>query len=99
MLPGCEILEARMLTEEGEPDSANRAVTLLADDNFGGALELRILVVNLVTIKKQDQVGILLDSAGFAQIRHHRALVVTVFDLAVDLRKRNHRQIEFLGQR
>ena len=74
--PPCgEILEARVLAEEGESHHADRAVALLADDDLGDALVLRLRVVDLVAIDEQDHVGVLLDRARFAQVRHHRPLV------------------------
>src|SRR5690606_13750430 len=56
------------------------------------------LVVVLVAVDEQDDVGILLDGARFAQVGHHRALVGTRFQRAVELGQRHHRHVELLGQ-
>src|SRR5690349_1885468 len=69
---GCgEALEARVLTEEGQANGTDRTVPLLADDDLRDALVLRLGVVDLVAIDEDDDVGVLLDGARFAQVRHH----------------------------
>src|SRR6185437_1992040 len=70
------ILELDVLAEEGQLDGVDGAVALLADDDFGDALVVGFLVVDLVAIDEQDQVGVLLDRARFAQVAHHRTLVI-----------------------
>ncbi|MNO09283.1 hypothetical protein D3C81_2323450 [compost metagenome] len=52
---------------------------MLADDQFGGASIGAFGVVNLIAVNKQDQVGILLDGARFAQVSQYRALVAALF--------------------
>src|SRR5882672_4288636 len=69
------VLETRVLSQEGELYGADGSVTLLADDDLGDALVGRILVVDLVAVDEEDHVRVLLDGPGFAQVRHHRALV------------------------
>src|SRR5665213_642911 len=56
-----EVFEAREFAEERQAHGADRPVALLADDDFGDALVLRVGVVNLVTIDEQDHVCILLN--------------------------------------
>src|SRR5690606_4473059 len=60
-----EVFKAGVLAEEGQPAGADGAVALLADDHLGDALVLGILVVDLVAVDEQDDVGVLLDGAGF----------------------------------
>src|SRR6202008_3592906 len=94
-----EILEARVLPQESQFHGPDRPVTLLADDDLRDALVLRVLVVDFVAIDEQDHVCILLDRSAFAQVRHDRPLVRTLLEAAVELRTREHRYSELLGQR
>ena len=72
--------------QEGQFDHARWAVTLLGDDDLGHAGFLAgVLGVVLVAVDEHDDVGILLDSAGFTQVTHHRALVGAGFHAAVEL--------------
>jgi len=53
------------------------------------------------TVRAEDEehdVGVLLERAGFAQVRHHRSLVRSLFELARQLRERNDRALEFTCQ-
>ena len=60
---------------------------------------LALLVVHLVAVDEQDEVRILLDRAGFTEIRHHRALVLALLQAPVELRARHHRHHQLLGER
>ncbi|MCY1217862.1 hypothetical protein D9M72_297920 [compost metagenome] len=71
---------------------------MLADDHLGHARLLRLLVVVVVAVDEHDDVRVLLDGAGFAQVAHHGALVGTRFHAAAELRQRDHRALQFLGQ-
>src|SRR5688500_9926792 len=92
------VLETRELAEEGEIDLADRAVTLLRDDELGEALSFRRRVVDLVAGDEEDDVGVLLDGARLAKVGHHRPLVLPCVDAAVELRQRDHRDFELLGK-
>ena len=61
----------------------------------------RLLVAEVVFLAEHEQhhIGVLLDRAGFAQVRKLRALVVAVLDLARKLRTRNDRHVEFFRER
>ena len=61
----------------------------------------RLLVAEVVFLAEHEQhhVGVLLDRAGFTQVRKLRALVVAVLDLTRELRQRHDRHVEFFGQR
>src|SRR5690606_40614280 len=54
---------------------------------------------DLVAVNEQDQVGVLLDGSGFAQVRQQRALVAALLESAVELGQSDHRAVELLGQR
>src|SRR5205814_3573741 len=83
-----EVGEAREAAEEGEIHPSDRAVALLADDDLGAALRLLLVRrVHLFAVDEEDHVGVLLDRARFAQVRHHRAAVVAGLDRARELRE------------
>src|SRR5713101_2892070 len=94
-----EIVEARILSTEGETYSASRTVALFADNDLRHPFILRICFVDLVTIDEHDDVSVLLNRTAFANIRHHRAPVGALLDLTVELREGDHRDVEFFGQR
>src|SRR5690349_19067967 len=95
-----EVGEAREATEEREVDLADRPVSLLADDHLGAALRLFLIrKVHLVAINEKDDVGVLLDRARLAQVRHHRPAVVALLDRARELRQSDNRDLELLGKR
>ena len=76
------------------------AVTVLTNDNFGNSLFFGILVVDLVSVNKQNQVGVLLDRTRFAEVRGLWSLVtVTGLQTAVQLRERDHGTLHFFRQR
>src|SRR5690606_14951595 len=81
----CEVFEACMLAEESQPDAADWTITLLGNDDFGGAFIRRVRVVNLVAVNEENQVSILLDRTGFAQIGHYRTLVRALFNATIEL--------------
>ena len=61
-------------------DFAGGAVTVFADDAFGHTFFISIRVVVFITIHEHNQVGILLDGTGFAQVGHHGAFVGAGFN-------------------
>src|SRR4051812_21939312 len=82
-----EVGEAREAAEERHIDAADRAVPLLADDDLGPPLRLLLVrKVHLVAVDEKDDVGVLLDRARLAQVRHHRPAVVSLLDRARELR-------------
>ena len=83
---GGEVLEPRQVLEEGQLDGVGRPVAVLGDDQLGDA-RLVVGVVVLGAMKKQDDVGILLDRARFAQVGHPRPFVFAVLDGPVELRE------------
>src|SRR5690606_3260884 len=83
---------------EGQANRTNRTVTLFTNNNFSRAFIGRVRVVDLVTVNKQDQVSILLNSAGFAQVTHYRTFVGALLQASVQLRQSNQGTIQFFGQ-
>ena len=66
---------------------------------FGVLAGLPALDIIFLAEHEQHHIGILLDRAGFAQIRKLRALVLPLLDLAGELGERKDRNIQLLGQR
>ena len=64
-----------------------------------GFQRLAHLVVVFLAVDEQHHVGVLLDRAGFTQVRKLRPLVVAAFHLTRQLRQRQDRHVEFLRQR
>ncbi len=58
----------------------------------------RDVQVIFLAIDEHHHVGVLLDGAGFAQVRQHRALVVARIDAARQLRQGQDGDVQFLGQ-
>src|SRR5688572_31372660 len=63
-----QVLEARELADEGEPDDAGRSVALLADDQLRHSLavgrRLALVRVQILPVDEEDHIGILLEGAG-----------------------------------
>ncbi|MNR29179.1 hypothetical protein D3C85_1465500 [compost metagenome] len=78
---------------------AGWSITVLADDQFGGTLCLAVLVIDLIPIDEQDQVGVLLDGAGLAQVGQQWAFVAALLQGAIELGQGDHRTTQLLGQR
>src|SRR5712692_7261794 len=93
-----EIVEARVLSTEGETHGASRTVALFTNNDLRHPFILRVCFVDLVTIDEHDDVCILLDRTAFANIGHHRSPVGALLDLAVELRQGDHRNVEFFRQ-
>src|SRR3954466_12107445 len=87
--------EPRVLALEGERHVAEAAVAVLGDDEVGLARAVGVLVVVLVAVDEHDEVGVLLDLAGLAQVGEHRALVGARLDAARQLRQRDDGDLEF----
>ena len=52
----------------------------------------------ILAVDEEDDVGVLLDRARFAQVRELRPLVLALLDRAAELRQADDRHIEFLGE-
>src|SRR3954447_10888642 len=86
--------EAGVLALEGEGHVAQAAVAVLGDDQVGLTRAVGVLVVVLVAVDEHDEVGVLLDLAGLAQVGEHRALVGAGLDAAGELGERDDRDLE-----
>src|SRR3954471_8946037 len=86
--------EPRVLALEREGHVTQAAVAVLGDDEVGLARAVGVLVVVLVAVDEHDEVGVLLDLAGLAQVGEHRALVGARLDAARQLRQRDDGDLE-----
>ena len=71
---------------------------MLADFDFSDAFIRRIFIINLIPIYESDDIRILFNRSGLSQVAQLRALLVAFFDLAVELREGNDRDIQLFRQ-
>ena len=71
-------------------------MAVLRHDALGQVLLFGILVVIILAVEEHDLVRILLNGAGLAQIGQHRALILSAFIGAGELRQAQHRHIQLL---
>src|SRR6478735_4281943 len=90
--------ELRIVLEEDQSDGAHGAVAVLGEDQLGASRVLRFLVVVVVAVEEADEVGVLLDCTGLAQVREDRALVGALLGRAGELRDADHRDIQLPGK-
>ena len=75
--------EAEKLGVEVEFDSADRAVAVFSDDELGDVgvfVAFFALIIVVGAVEEHNKVGVLLDGAGFAEIREDWARVVAAGD-------------------
>src|SRR6476620_9188021 len=90
-----QVHELGKLAAEDELDPVDRAVAVLGDDELRDARFLGLLrVVVLVAVDEHDEVRVLLDGAGLAQVGEDRALVGARLDAAVELAQRDDRHVD-----
>src|SRR5438876_5860430 len=101
------VVEAGVFLLEEQLHGPGGPVALLADDQVGQPLEALVglevdrSVVELLTINEADDVGVLLDGAGFAQVRQlgPPMLATALLRRARQLRQGEHRDIQLFGER
>ena len=71
---------------------------MLGEVDLGDAALGRVLVVDLFAVDQENHIRVLLDGARLAQVGHHRLLLGARLDAAIELRQRDHRYLQFLGQ-
>lgn len=93
------VFEAHEFFLEGQGHFAGRTVPLLGDDELGFAVEALFFLfvgVDLGPHEETDEVGILLDRAGFPKIAHARLAAAGV-GIAVQLGENDDGNVELLG--
>ena len=60
--------KARVLPQPGQLHRAQRAVALFGHNHLGDVLVLGVGIVIFLSMQEHDDVGVLLDSAGIAQV-------------------------------
>src|SRR4051812_15461433 len=65
---GRQVRELRVALEERELLRSGRSVAVLRQDDLGETLLIGLLVVVLVAVDEHDEVGVLLDRAGLAEV-------------------------------
>ena len=73
---------------------------MFGNDNFGfaGVGIVLITVVDFIAVDKHHDIGVLLQGAGFPQIRQLGAFVGSLFELAVELGQGHHGHVQLFGQ-
>ena len=96
-LPAFQVSETRPVFVKVEFDSAGRPVAVLGNVNFRNvpALRINVLLVHRFTIDKDDDVGILFDGSGFAQVRQFRNRRRSGFYRTRKLGQGKNRDVEF----
>mmetsp|Transcript_3500 Transcript_3500/g.6607 ORF Transcript_3500/g.6607 Transcript_3500/m.6607 type:complete len:207 (+) Transcript_3500:220-840(+) len=94
-----KVLELGVHALEGQLHRAHRAITLFRNNDLGHPRLLALVLgVVLVAVDEHDDVRVLLDGAGLAQVGHHRPLVGPLLHRAVELRQCDDRALQLLGQ-
>src|SRR5699024_6842425 len=91
------VSEPGVVPLEGDRDRLGGAVAVLGDDEVRLAGAGGLLLVVVLAVDEQDEVGVLLDRARLAQVAHHRGLVLALLAAAVQLRDRDDRHLDLLG--
>ncbi len=86
------------MSEERQPHRAEGPVAVLGHDELRLPLGCRVLVVDLVAVDERDDVGVLLDRAALTQVRQLRSAVGAVLGSPRQLRQRDDRNLELLGE-
>src|SRR6266550_2251547 len=93
--------EACELLQERERNLANRTIALFRDNKFGFACFFRaclfVLLVDFRPDKQPDQVRVLFDRAGFAQIAQSGFTARALLWLSIQLRHYDDWNFQFLG--
>ena len=90
-----EILEPRVLAYEGELHDAGWSVALFADNDLGHP---SFSSFGSAPVNEQDDVGVLLQGARFAEVGKLGPVVGSRLRRAAQLRERDDRHVELLGE-
>src|SRR5512147_1987426 len=93
-----ETFEFRETVMEEEFLSPNRSVTVFAHEDIGNALPFGVLVIHIFAIDEHNDISVLLDRAALAEVGQHRNRRLPGFYRTTELRQRDNRHVELLGQ-
>src|SRR5262245_12595812 len=89
-----QIGELRVAPQEGELRCPGRAVAVLREDDLRDALLVGLLAeVVLVAVDEEDEVRVLLEASGLAEVGEDRSLVVPLLDGTRELREGEDRDL------
>src|SRR5690348_8882610 len=81
------VLETSILSDEGQGDRAGGPIALFLNNDFRFAFDVLVaFVIDLFAVNEHDDISILLDGAGFSEIRHLRLSASAIFDFSIKLR-------------
>ena len=87
IVPFRVVFEAGVFSDERQGDRAGWPVTLFLDDDLRFAFDVLVrFVIDLFAVNKHDDVSVLLDGAGFSEVRHLRLSAGTIFHFSIQLR-------------
>lgn len=75
-----ERAEADVLLVEVELDTANGTAAMLGKNKVGDVLAVSVFVVIIFAVNEHDDISVLLDRTGFAEVREHRNFVIATLD-------------------
>src|SRR5215207_11583992 len=94
----CHVGKARERLEERQPAHPGGPVPVLRHDDLGLAPVGRVVVVHVVAVDEHDDVGVLLDRPGLAEVGQHGALVGPQLELAGELAEGDDGTLELAGE-
>ena len=71
-------------------------MAVFGNDNFSHILLLAVFIIIVVAVDKHDNVGVLLDGAGFTQVGKHGLFIRALLGRTRKLRQAYHRDVQFL---
>src|SRR5690606_32281413 len=94
---GRHIDEGGVVELGGDGHGPDLAAAVLVDDQVGFAGSRALTLVGVVAVEEDDDVGVLLDGPGLAQVGLDGPLVLPLLGAAVELRKDDHGDAELAG--
>ena len=77
--------EADALFIEEELDFASGATAVLGKNKVGDILAIGIFIIVIFAINEEDDIGVLLDRTGFAEVGEHRNFWIALLDGTAEL--------------
>jgi hypothetical protein len=95
-----EVVEAGEDVPELQLHGAGGAISVFGDDDLRDPPHpvLGVVVIDFIAVNEDDEVGVLLNGAGFTKVTHHGPFVGSGFDPTVELTEGNDGNVELLGE-